>query len=1011
MDRILSCAGALGLLAVCVAAWADDVQLLYDGTTLTDWSTQRDSERLSKEFSLAETTIAGDPPYLQWRFVSRGVAFNDLFLMRTTPRPFTTIRVRIRNVGAAFDLGAKVRDAFSSEWTAGNIHLAAGGDWQWVEFPWEQWHVASWSSDADGRMNFPLQHFTLIAFGIAAGPEYCVQVSRIEVVRPDPPQATIMEFSIPAQLKAGQTLTIPLRFSLDKPCLVEEAALCFRRNDAEAFRVPLQLPVSPNRAEPGKTYETNVRVSVPQFAWGGPHDVAVMIGEALTRRPGEEPKEAVAQVTIQARETTSTTAEVKLHNGTPTLFINGQPSDGMTWASYQPSVEVFSDFTKAGVNLFTFSATPTEAGYNLSKTVWVAPDRWDYSQLDQRMMMVLQANPNAYIFPRLYLHAPKWWSDQHPDDIVQFDSGDGKPQVFIHAGQKPAPSWASEAWRRDTAEGLRRLIAHIESSPYADRVIGYHLASGTTEEWMMWGSNENEWVDYSPANQKRFRQWLRSRYQTVDRLRAAWGKPDVDFDTATIPTKAERAAAGMGALRDPVSEQPSIDYYLYNSDLVADTICFFAKTVKDLTAGKKITGVFYGYLLQLCGEQRQQNAGHLALHKVLQCPDVDFLTSPTSYAFRQLGGEGTSHFMSLLGSVKLHGKLWFNENDVRTSESPGQPGAWGRPTDAAGDILQQDKELANAFVNGAAQWWFDVGGNRYRGRELLDRIALLTRRAAEVIQVDRSAADQVAFVVDESSLPFLRVGSQLGAHLLVRQLPALRRMGAPAGDYLIEDLPRLASHRLFIFPTSFAPTAADRAAVDAIKGGGRVLVFVWADGFYREGKPDLSAMESLTGIRMRMSREPAALQVTLGGDHPLTQGLAGVKYGADNPVWPVFWPDDPGAKVLGVLPDGRPGLVVKDFGSWKAVYSAAPLLPAALLRNLGQAAGVHSYIDTEDVVWACRDLVAVSVFHAGKRTIKLPRRAAVRDLFTAEMVSAPTEQFDADFAERQTRVFVLEGNG
>jgi hypothetical protein len=1006
------CSLALGCaLLLGVTCQADDIEVLYDGTSLTDWSTQRDSERLRSEFSLAETTIAGTPPYLQWRFISKGVAFNDLFLMRTTPRPFTTIRVRVRNVGTAFDLGAKVRDASSAEWTAGNTRLPAGGDWQWVEFPWDQWHVASWSSDADGVIDFPLQHFTLIAFGVKAGPEYCLQLSRIEVVRPDPPVATVTVFSIPSELAAGQTVTVPVRFSLDKPCLVDEAVLSFRRNGKEAFRVPLGLAVSPTKAEPGAEYDLAARVAVPQFAWGGPHDVAVVIGEARTRRPGEEPKEALAQVNIQARKTTHTIAEVKLHNGTPTLFINGQPSDEMTWASYQPAVEVFSDFTKAGVNLFTFSATPTEAGYNLSKTVWVAPDEWDYSQLDQRMMMVLQANPNAYIFPRLYLHAPKWWSDQHPDDVVQFDPGDGKPQVFIHSGQKPAPCWASEAWRKDTAEGLRRLIAHIEASPYADRVIGYHIASGTTEEWMMWGSNENEWVDYSPANHKAFRQWLRNRYQTVDRLRAAWGKADVDFDTASVPTKAERAASGLGALRDPASEQASIDYYWYNSDMVADTICFFARTVKDLTGRQKITGAFYGYLLQLCGEQRQQNAGHLALDKVMACPDLDFLTSPTSYAFRQLGGEGTSHFMSLWGSIKLHGKLWFNENDVRTSEAPGQPGTWGRPTDAAGDILQQDKELANAFVNGTAQWWFDVGGNRYRGKEILDRIALHTRRAKEVVQVDRAPADQVAFVVDESSLPFLRVGSQLGAHLLVRQLPALRRMGAPSGDYLVEDLPHLASQRLLIFPTSFAPTAADRAAIDALKGDGRVLVFLWADGYYRDGKPDLSAMESLTGIRMTMSREPSALQVTIAGDQPLTQGLAGAKYGADGPVWPVFWPDDPAAKVLGTLPDGRPGLVVKDFGTWKAVYSAAPLLPAALLRALGQAAGVHSYIDTEDVVWASRDLVGVSVFHAGKRTIRLPRRAAVRDLFTGETLSGPTEQFDAEFAERQTRVFVLEGNG
>ena len=39
-------------------------------------------------------------------------------------------------------------------------------------------------------------------------------------------------------------------------------------------------------------------------------------------------------------------------------------------------------------------------------------------------MMLLKENPDAYFFPRLYLHAPKWWSEQHPDDIVLFQVGD-----------------------------------------------------------------------------------------------------------------------------------------------------------------------------------------------------------------------------------------------------------------------------------------------------------------------------------------------------------------------------------------------------------------------------------------------------------------------------------------------------------------------------------------------------------------------------------------------------------
>ena len=664
---------------------------------------------------------------------------------------------------------------------------------------------------------------------------------------------------------------------------------------------------------------------------------------------------------------------------------------------------------QAGVSLYTFSGTPTEAGYNLSKTVWTGPDTFDYSQFDQRVLMLLEADPDAYFFPRLYVHAPKWWSGQHPDDIVIVDSKDGDYVPFVHSGNKPAPSWASETWRQDTVAALKRLIEHVESSPYADRVVGYHIASGTTEEWMMWGANENQWVDYSPVNVARFRKWLKSKYRTVERLRSAWKDENVTFDTATIPTKAVRQQrAELGSLRDPAKEQPAIDFYQYNSALVADTICFYAKAVKDLTRREKTVGIFYGYLLQLCGEQRQQNAGHLALTQVLASPDVDFLCSPTSYAFRQLGGEGTSHFMSLFDSVKLHGKLWFDENDIRTSLSGGRVGEWGRPANIEGDLIQQDKELANCLVNGAAQWWFDVGGNRYNDAALMGRIGELAERASDTIALDRTPTDEMAMIVDETSLTYLRVGDPLGRWLLLGQLPQLHRIGAPVGHYLVTDLPKVADRKVFFIMTSFAPTEADRKAIDALKRDGHVLVFCWASGLYRNGQIDESAMTDLTGINLKMAKDPGALQVTLNGQHQMTEGLQGVSYGVEQKVQPVIYADDPQTVILGTLPDGKPGLVAKEHADWTAIHSAAPLLPATLMRRIAQRAGAHLYVETDDVVWATRDLVGVSVKEPGTRTIRLPRKANVRDLYSGKLIGTAIDHFQAEFPDRATRVFVLE---
>ncbi len=998
---------ALTLFAATLAH-AAETEVLYDGAGVGDWTTSRDEQRIAKELALSELTGVADPAALQWRFIPKGIGFNDIFLTRPIARRFDTIRLRVKNEGEGFELACKARDAHGAEWTANRVPLKAGEEWRWVEFPAAGWSVASWSRDGDGKLDFPLSSFALIAFNIQAGREYKLRVAGIEIVRPDPPVATVRDVLIPAELQAGRSYPVSLSFSVDRPVREDEACLAFRRGKEELFSVPLDLPTKLSQVAPGQEVRVQTVLRVPQFAFGGRQSVVLRLGDAHILLKGSLADQELAAVTVAQRRAKKSVAAVKVHNGTPTLFINGEPHSGMTWATYRPTSEVFRDFTAAGITLYTFAATPTESGYGLARTTWTAPGEYDYSQLDERALMLLKENPDAYFFPRLYLHAPKWWSAQHPDDIVLTDPGDGKYVPFLHSGNKPAPSWASEAWRRDTIEGLRRLIAHVEASPYADRVIGYHIASGTTEEWMMWGGNEQQWVDFSPVNTARFRAWLADKYGTDKGLRTAWHDEAASLAGAAIPSKAQRQHTELGSLRDPAKEQAVIDYYLYNSDLVADTICTFAKAVKEITRRKKVVGAFYGYLLQLCGEQRQQNAGHLALERVLASPDVDFLTSPTSYAFRQLGGEGTSHFMSLFGSAKLHGKLWFDENDIRTSLARGKLGEWGRPADLAGDIIQQEKELANVIVNGSAQWWFDVGGNVYSDPALMGRIGKLARSAAEAQKLDRRSVDEVAMVVDEKSLCYLRVADPLGARLLVSQLPALSRIGAPVGHYLVTDLPRLKDRKVFFIMTSFAPTAQDRAAIEALKRDGHVLVFLYAPGVYREGQLDEAGMADLTGVRLRLSREPGAFSVKLAEGQPLTAGLAGQSYGDQQRGFPVCYADDAAATVLGTLADGKPGLVVKAGKGWTAVFSSVPMLPAGLMRNITRFAGAHTYIDTEDVVWASKSLVAVCVKEAGKRVVRLPRKANVRDLYSGEVVGQGVDSFEADFADRATRVFVME---
>jgi hypothetical protein len=962
-----------------------------DPDSAEGWDSARDTERLAREFSLYEVRPMG--AHVAWEFVLREGAFADLHTDAAIPRDFESIDVRIRNRGPRLDLAVKLADAGGAEWTAPSVRLAGDEEWRTVRFPREEWGVASWSSDADGALDFPTLRLAVIAFGVEPGPEYALDIASIQAVLPDRPVLQIAELAAPTAATAGQGVVIELEARMDGEPLSDEAQIVLA--DEAGHTVSLPLRVVEGEVAGGAAFRAVADGSIPTYAFGGAYAVQVRIGEARVATDTAQTEDELARVQISQREIEDTSARVASYRGTPTLHINDEPTAGMTYTAYGPSVEVFEDFAEEGVRLFSFSATPTEAGYGLSRTTWVAPGEYDYSQLDERALMVLQACPDAFIFPRIYLHAPPWWSEEHPDDLVIEELPDGTRQVFIHSGGKPAPSWASEAWRTDTIQAIERMVEHVEASPYADRVIGYHIASGTTEEWMMWGGNEGSWVDYSPVNQTKFRAWLRSKYETDVALQAAWADRNVTLETADIPSRAERERTSLGYLRDPAIEAAVIDFYLYNSWLVADTINTFAAATKEIAGRNKVVGVFYGYLLQLIGEHRMQNAGHLALDQVLTSPDVDFLTSPTSYMFRD-PGVGTSHFMSLTGSVRHAGKLWLDENDIRTSLAPGEVGGWGKQPTIDGDILQQNRELGNVIASGVGQWWFDVGRNRYDDPRLMAHLGELRQAADRAMEYARAPADEVAFVVDGPSLAYAAVGAPITRWLLRQQIPQAYRIGAPIGWYTLDDVGSLPPKRMYVFLNAWAPTEDQRAAIDSLKSDGRVLVFVGPAGVYEGGSLSPPGMSELVGMDLGWDLDPALLRCE--GDR--------LSFGTDQPFGPMAYPDDPAATVLARLPDGRPGLALLDAGDWTAVHSAAPALPARLLRDLAIRAGVHLY--TQDaVVYASEGLLSVNVNEGGSRIIDLPERATVTDLVTGEVLAENATRFTLEIADRDTRILGL----
>jgi len=109
---------------------ATETEVLFNGTGIGDWSTSRDEQRLAKELILSELVSVSDPVSLRWRFIPRGIGFNDIFLQLPVARRFDTIRLHVKNEGAGFTLASKVRDAHGAEWTAKGLSLKANEDWR-----------------------------------------------------------------------------------------------------------------------------------------------------------------------------------------------------------------------------------------------------------------------------------------------------------------------------------------------------------------------------------------------------------------------------------------------------------------------------------------------------------------------------------------------------------------------------------------------------------------------------------------------------------------------------------------------------------------------------------------------------------------------------------------------------------------------------------------------------------------------------------------------------------------
>lgn len=720
-------------------------------------------------------------------------------------------------------------------------------------------------------------------------------------------------------------------------------------------------------------------------------------------------------------------AEVKHHNGTPTLFLDGQPAfDSYLWASAPTSdgyavADVARAYANAGIHAYAI-----DVGAVNGDPEWCGPGPnhdgdFDFSTVEARYGRILDADPDARFHLRIHLEMGRapgaWWRLQYPEEC-ELDS----------AGTRTTQSFASEIWREQANTFLRAYATHLQTVGLADRVFAYQVGAGHTGEWVK--GQTSMWDicgDYSAPMQTLFQAWLRTTYDNdVAALRAAWADKAITFETAAAPSPTAQLTTTHMSFRDPRHEQPVIDYYRCLAERCADLVIDFCRTVKDAAGHQALAGAFFGYLMELAwnagffGENvdspygTTQRCGHLGLAKVLRAPEVDFLVSPYSYGFRGIGGLGCA--MPPSESMRVHNKLYIFEDDTRTYLAPHDAG-FGRAATLEDSVAVLKRNMAEIVTRGMGVWW--MGNERHidpvREPAFQDLLAQFQEIGTFALSLDRTPGAEIAVILDDESFYYESVRNDLDLPLIFQQrLWGLARLGAPNDTYLLQDLleDRLPAYKLYIFLNAFQLNATRRAALDrALKRDGRTALWLYAPGYIKEA-PSLDYMTELTGLRFGKGARPWNTRMHITNfDHPITQNLPpDTSWGTGGLIGPLFHLEDDEAAILGetVYAQGRckPGFGVKTFPDWTSIYSAVPDLPAPVLRAIARFAGVHLYSEAGDVLFAGPQLLGVHSVAGGERTFALPHAVeVVHDLFARRDIAHDTASFTVTLPARSTALY------
>jgi len=663
-------------------------------------------------------------------------------------------------------------------------------------------------------------------------------------------------------------------------------------------------------------------------------------------------------------------AEVREANGVPALHINGKtlPMVMFTqWVS-PPSGEEFMEYPN-------YLMQAKYAGI----TIYQPRNSGGGKDWETVMAEIVEQDENALFILPMWVQSGFTLPNQHE----HMDTT--SPEVF---------SVGSLEWLEGAKKYAAQLTEAYLSSAYKERIIGFMPTAGNTGEWFDMSTYQLPGsFDQCEANQRHFRLWLRERYQTDEALATAWNK-SVTLDTAAVPVMTED-----GPFLDPAKYRDVMDYMEYHSECYATAIEEIGLAVKEACDNTRVVMVAYGYLMALANHNN--TGGSASFDQLLRGKGVDIFCSPLAYTSREYDEAATWH--GFADSCRLHGKLWFSEDDTPTYLNTSRAYDWYKTsTDFENSNSFLWKNFASAVTKGYGFWWYDnYGTGMMNSPKALYNMGLMNSTVNATYRIDWESRTDIAIVLDEGSVFTQTPGAQQpesGRYSFNNDLASFRKylslVGAPFDIISLQDVieGNADNYKLYIFANAFSLDATQRNGIDALKKDGKGLLFIRVPGILDKetGLPTQSGVQSLTGLDLRLAETDDVSQKQFGTIYVdcvgnLTEKSFDTLFSGFTTVSRphMFAEGVADANVLLRSTNEKAIAVMLDMGDWTVAWADdISLLTPELLRVICDEVDVTLYNRDNTVVSADNRFVSVTVDDQSEITVYFPDEEVVYEVGT-----------------------------